>query len=293
MWCRPLVAIAAMSLVTSWRYSRKVQIQPPVMTASQSEGGSIALLKLGFAFMASGILMMGAAYAVRIMVVRMVGLDAAGIYQAAWTLGGLYVGFILQAMGADFYPRLTAVSKDDVACNRLVNEQARVSLLLAGPGVLATLTLAPIVINLFYSAEFEAAADVLRWICLGAALQVITWPMGFIIVAKGAQKIFFSAELAWTVANVGFSWVCVNAFGLKGAGIAFFASYLFHWLLINPIVRRLSGFRWSAENSQTGRLLLLNRGSLLQFFFTTKPVSDWRRNIDGNSEWCLFDLGFT
>ncbi len=59
--------------------------------------------------MASGFLMMGAAYAVRIIITRKVGLDAAGFYQSAWTLGGLYVGFILQAMGADFYPRLTGV----------------------------------------------------------------------------------------------------------------------------------------------------------------------------------------
>ena len=174
------------------------------------EQEAAALLKLGFAFMASGILMMGAAYAVRIMVLRMVGLEAAGYYQAAWTLGGLYVGFILQAMGADFYPRLTAVAKDNAVCNRLVNEQAQISLLLAGPGVIATLTFASVVIALFYSAKFGAAVEVLRWICLGTTLQVITWPMGFIIVAKGAQKIFFWAELAWTVVNVGLSWICVS-----------------------------------------------------------------------------------
>lgn len=246
-----LVAIAAMSIGTSWWYSRKVQIQPPAMTASQIKEEAATLLKLGFAFMASGVFMMGAAYAVRTMVVRMVGLDAAGLYQSAWTLGGLYVGFILQAMGADFYPRLTAVAKDDVACNRMVNEQAQVSLLLAGPGVLATLTFASVVIALFYSAEFEAAADVLRWICLGTTLQVITWPIGFIIVAKGEQNIFFWAELAWTVVNVGLSWICIRSFGLNGAGIAFFASYAFHWLLIYSIVRRLSGFRWSAANNTT------------------------------------------
>ena len=31
---------------------------------------------------------------------------------AAWTLGGLYVGIILQAMGADFYPRLVGVATE-------------------------------------------------------------------------------------------------------------------------------------------------------------------------------------
>ena len=251
-----LIGIAAMTIITSWWYSRKVQIRPPAMTIFQVRHEATVLLKLGFAFMASGFLTLGAAYAIRTMVLRMVGLDAAGYYQAAWTLGGLYVGFILQAMGADFYPRLTGVARDNVECNRLVNEQAQISLLLAGPGVIATLTFASVVIALFYSSKFGPAVEVLRWICLGTTLQVITWPMGYIIVAKGAQKIFFFAELAWTVVNIGFSWICVSSFGLNGAGVAFFGSYVFHWLLIYPIVRRLSGFRWSATNCKVGLLFL-------------------------------------
>ena len=251
-----LVGIAAMSIVTSWWYSRKIRIQPPALTVSQVRQEAAALLKLGLAFMASGFLTMGAAYAVRTMVLRMEGIEAAGYYQAAWTVGGLYVGFILQAMGADFYPRLTHVAKDHPACNRMVNEQAQVSLLLAGPGVIATLTLAPVVISLFYSSQFAAAVGVLRWICLGMALRVITWPMGFIIMAKGESKLFFIVELAWSVANVGLSWICIRSFGLNGAGMAFFGSYVFHGLLVYPIVHRESDFRWSAANIRTGVLFL-------------------------------------
>ncbi|MDF0673224.1 MAG: O-antigen translocase [Nitrospira sp.] len=251
-----LIGIAAVTLITSWWYSRKVQIGFPAMRRSQVRHEAAALLKLGFAFMASGVFTLGAAYAVRTMVLRMVGLEAAGYYHAAWTLGGLYVGFILQAMGADFYPRLTGVAGDNAECNRLVNEQTQISLLLAGPGVIATLTFASVVIAVFYSTEFGAAVEVLRWICLGTTLQVITWPMGFVIVAKGAKRIFFLVELAWTVVNIGFSWICVSTFGLNGAGIAFFTSYVFHWLLIYPVVRRLSGFRWSAANSKIGLLFL-------------------------------------
>ena len=251
-----LVGVAAMSLIISWWYSRKVQIQPAHITAYDVRQEACSLLKLGLAFMASGFLMMGAAYAVRTMVLRIIGFEAAGFYQSAWTMGGLYVGFILQAMGADFYPRLTAIAKDNAECNRMVNDQAQVSLLLAGPGVIATLTFAPVVIALFYSAEFNAAVGILRWICLGMALRVITWPMGFIIIAKGEQNFFFLTELAWTVVNVGLSWICVRSFGVNGAGIAFFGSYVFHGLMLYPIVQHLSGFGWSAANRKTGLLFL-------------------------------------
>jgi PST family polysaccharide transporter len=251
-----LVAVAAMTALTSWWYSRRIRIRTPSMTGPDVMRESVALLKLGFAFMSSGLMTMGVAYVVRITVLRKIGFEATGLYQSAWTLGGLYVGFILQAMGADFYPRLTATAKDNSACNRLVNEQAQVGLLLAGPGVIATLTLAPMVIAFFYSAKFGAAVGILRWICLGTILQVITWPMGFIIVAKAKQALFFCCELAWTIVSLGLAWICVGYFGLNGAGIAFFGSYIFHGFLIYMVVRRLSGFRWSIGNEQTGLVFL-------------------------------------
>jgi antigen flippase len=159
-------------------------------------------------------------------------------------------------MMADFYPRLTASAHDNPVCNRLVNEQTQVGFLLAGPGVLATLTFTPIVIGLFYSAKFLAAVGVLRWICLGATLQVITWPMGFIIVAKGKQVLFFTTQLAWTLVSLGLAWICVKSFGLNGAGISFFGSYVFYGILLYPIVNRLSGFRWSTVNKRMGLLFL-------------------------------------
>lgn len=253
-----LIAVAAMTIATSWWYSRKVRVSTPSLTIPQIGSEVTALLKLGFGFMASGLVAMGVAYAVRVIVLRRVGLEAAGYYQSAWTLGGFYVGVILQAMAADFYPRLTTVIHDDSACNRLVNEQARISLLLAGPGIVGTLTFAPVVITLLYSAKFGAAVEVLRWICLGAALQVITWPIGFIIVAKGRAGLLIFCELAWGVVSLGLSWTCVNYLGLTGAGIAFFGSYAFHVFLIYPIVNRLSGFTWSSENWNTGTLFVLS-----------------------------------
>jgi antigen flippase len=243
-----LIAVASLSVLASWWYSRKVQIEATSVTFADVRHEAAALLKLGTAFMASAFLTMGAAYAIRLIVVRSSGFEAAGLYQAAWALGGIYVGFILTAMGSDFYPRLTAVANDNAVCNRLVNEQAQISLLLAGPGALATLTLAPLVIALFYSPKFYPAVIILRWVCLGMTLRVISWPMGFIVLAKGAQKIFFWTEVAAAVVHVGLAWLLVPFIGVYGAGAAFFGLYVWHSVLIYMIVRRLSGFRWSKAN---------------------------------------------
>jgi PST family polysaccharide transporter len=266
-----LVLVAATTIITSWWYSRKIRIHFMQLTYSQIRREAAGLLKLGIAFMVSGLLAPGVAYFVRVMLLHKEGLAATGIYQSAWTLGGLYVGFILQAMGADFYPRLSAVASLNAECNRLVNEQAHVGLLIAGPGVLATLTFAPVVIALFYSAKFGGAVEVLRWVCLGATMQVVTWPMGFIIVAKSRQSLFLVSEILWAISAVGLAWICVTWWGLKGAGIAFFLSYLAHGIIVYPITQRLSGFRWSLENRHTG-LVILGLIALVFCGFYVLPV---------------------
>ena len=103
-------------------------------------------------------------------------------------------------------------------------------------------------------------------------MRVITWPMGFIIVAKNKQALFFGAELAWTVVNVGLTWLCVRSFGLNGAGMAFFGSYVFHGLMIYPIVRQLSGFRWSAANRKTGLLFISSIAVVFCGFYAVPPL---------------------
>ena len=105
----------------------------------------------------------------------------------------MYVGLVLQAMGTDFYPETTAIASNNDECNRLVNEQTRVSLLLAGLGVLATITLAPL-LSAVYTAEFQSAASLLRWLCVGVSVRVISWPMGTILLAKGDRRRFFLSE---------------------------------------------------------------------------------------------------
>lgn len=251
-----VVLVAAGGILISWWYSRKIKIERVTVRFADIKEESAALLKLGFAFMISSMMTLGVAYGVRVIVLQKLGLQATGFYQSAWTLGGLYVGFILQAMAADFYPRLTGSINDHPTSNRLVNEQARIGLLLAGPGVIATLTFAPIVIDVLYSAKFNGSVPVLRWICLGATLQVITWPMGFIIVAKGKQNLLVLSEVVWGAASITLAWSCIHARGLEGAGIAFFASYVVHGLVTYTISRHLTGFHWSIDNKRTGVLFL-------------------------------------
>jgi PST family polysaccharide transporter len=252
-----LVATAITSVALSWWYVRRVRVAKVVLQPGEAIRESAMLFKLGLAFLASGLLMTGASFAVRTFVIRTLGLEAAGVYQAAWALGGLYVGVVLQSLGMDFYPRLVGIAHDHPTCNAMVNQQTQASLLLAAPGILATITFAPLVIDAFYSEEFGGAVVLLRWFCMGMALRVITWPIGFIIVAKNRQVAFFAVEAVWALFNIVATWWAIGAFGLEGAGIAFMLSYVIHALIVYPIVRSMTGFRWSDENMRNGSIFLV------------------------------------
>jgi PST family polysaccharide transporter len=267
-----LIATALTGLAAALWYARTIAVAPVTVGLPQAAAEARVLLRLGLAFLASALLTTGSAYAIRIFILQMIGVEAAGLYQAAWALGGLYAGFILQAMGTDFYPRLTGVARNNRECNRLVNEQAEISLLLAGPGVLATMTLAPLVMSIFYSAEFAPAVAVLRWICLGMLLRIVAWPMGFIVLAKGAQKVFFWTELAAAIVQVGLAFLLLHPFGLAGAGMAFFGLYLWHGVLIYWLVGRMSGFRWTRGNLGLGAAFLAATGLVFMAVSLLPPV---------------------
>ncbi len=277
-----LVGVAAMSIITSWWYSRRVRIPSPSMTASQVGQEAAALLKLGLAFMASGLMMMGVAYAVRTIILRKIGVEATGLYQSAWTLGGLYVGFILQAMGVDFYPRLTASASDNPECNRLVNEQTLVGLLLAGPGVIATLTFAPLVIALFYSAKF-GAADMSRSHPAGDYLV-----NGLHYRGKGQPEPLFLGRSGLDCRR------CQSRMGLRRI---FRCERCRHCVLCivrfsrlddlphRALAQRLSLVPREQANGLT--LPLFDRGGVLRVLRTANPFGGLRWDIGGNSEWFL------
>jgi antigen flippase len=244
----PLIVImAGITTAVTWGMGKRI-VSPTPHPLPQVNAESRALVHLGVVFMASMLLTTGAAYLARIIILHQAGIEGAGFYQAAWAVGVLYSGFILQAMGSDFYPRLSGLANNDAAANRLVNEQMLVSILLAAPGVLGTITFAQVVMHLFYAAEFEVAADTLRWISLGTFLQTLAWPAGFILLAKGARRPFFWLEAAAAAVQVGLTVILVPIYGHQGAGMAFCLMYLSHTLLVTWLANRASGFAWSDAN---------------------------------------------
>lgn len=240
--------------------ARLPRLQAPPTPLSELIRQWRTLARLGAAFMVSGLVVTAGQLAVRSMVQSELGAEALGQFQAAWSVSMTYIGFVLAAMGTDYYPRLTAAINDHSAVNRMVNEQTEVALLLAGPMFLAMLAFAPWVIELLYSNKFGAAVSIVRWQVLGDVLKVASWPMGFVILAAGDGRTFMLAETLAIGTFVGLVWVGLSLIGIESTGVAFLGMYLVYLPLVYWLAKRRTGFSWAVEVKRIFLLLLLSAG---------------------------------
>jgi PST family polysaccharide transporter len=203
------------------------------------------LLRLGIAMVGAGLVQQLAQLWIRIDVAKVLGAQSLGQYQASWIISMQYVSFVLMAMGTDYYPRLTGVIHDHKAARNLVNEQTEIATLLSAPVFIAMMAVAPWVVHLLYAASFTPAIEILRWQVLGDVLKVVSWPLGFLIVAAGDGKTYFSTEtFAWLIPT-GLITGLAPVVGLQITGIAYLAMYALYLPLVYWLAWRRIDFHWS------------------------------------------------
>ncbi|MGK0500808.1 MAG: PST family polysaccharide transporter [Oceanicoccus sp.] len=231
----------------------------------------LALLKLGIPLMAAGLIMLVTQLAVRSIVLRELGLDASGYFQASWAISFTYIGFVLNAMAMDYFPRLTKAINDHEQAEKLVNEQAEMALLLAGPVLIAMITLAPWIIDLLYTQSFSPAAEILRWQVLGDIFKVASVPLVFIFLATGHGGVAIGTQLIWSAAYLGPLVLGIGEFGLVMAGVGFFLAYLIYYVVVAIFANKLIGFKLTPRNGCFTLLLLVCAATIM--FFTTQSVT--------------------
>ena len=285
-----LIANAGITLACSWWFSRRIVLEPHPLEWRQLARETKPLVGLGVAMMWGGVLALALDLFTRSLITRLWGIEAAGIYQAAWALSGMFAGFVLAAMGTDFYPRLTAAIHDREAAIRIINEQTEIGVLLALPGLLFTLAIGKWIVWALYSASFSSAADVLVWMVLGVLGRVVSWPLGYIQLSLGASRSFMITAAAFVSIEALLVSYFVPRIGVMGAGYVFAANCFLYLGGIAFIGRRLLGFRWSPGAL---RLMLAGTGLVIAALLSNRLIGGALGEIFGvsiavvGSMWCL------
>ena len=202
------------------------------------------MARLGSAFMLGGLVTAGTLLVVRGRIAQELGLDAAGQFAAAWGITMTYVGFLLSAMAADYYPRLAEVITDREAAIRLMNDQAQLGLAIGGPVLLLMIGLAPWAITLLYSAEFGDAVTLLQWQTVGNVFKLAGWALGFSIVAAARARMFFFLQANFNVLFLLILWPDVVGIWHHCRRPGFHGCICASFIVVFLVVRNIHGFRW-------------------------------------------------
>jgi PST family polysaccharide transporter len=262
---RGVAATLITTAAVSWGVSRVFLYRATLIPNLRPAWGAVwvaarDLLRFGAPYTASMLVGTGVQFALPALALHQLGADSVGYYRAAMAISVTYLGFLLNAMTQDYYPRIAAASARPDELVRLVNLQHRLVLLLCVPMILGVLALAPYLVPLIYSSAFSPAVEVIEWQLVGDLLKLSSWTMSFVVLARSSGKVLFGTEVVGGMTTLIASWFGVRYFGLAGLGIGFLVTYMVYYPLIWLILRRDIGFRWTGENV---RLMTLALGAVL------------------------------
>jgi antigen flippase len=227
------------------------------LSATERKGESRTLVKLGLAFLITVLAGSAVSYAERLLIIRSLDVEGVGIYQSAWSLVNMSFNLVLLAMTADFYPRLVSIASDNKAVNRTVNEQVELALLAALPVLLILYVFSPLLLELLYSASFLSGSALCRWLAISCFFRVLCWPLGYIIIAKGDNRLFIVSSIFWEVIQVPILLVCMHYWSLEGIGLTYVISYFLVTIGSTLITARYYQFAWSNEALRSMGVALL------------------------------------
>ncbi|NVK75229.1 MAG: O-antigen translocase [Oceanospirillaceae bacterium] len=239
-----LVILAVGQYIVSYYFSHKYKVERIKLSFKDFSLEANQMVRLGLAFMGGGLAGLTGAYLIRVIIIQGMSLSTAGIYQAAVAISGLYINVVLQAMGKDFYPRLVSVAHDESKEIKTINDQIRVGTALAAPGLVFTLALAPFAIELLYTSEFLDAYKILQWMIIGTFLRTMSWPIGYLFIARSKGRHYFLIQLGSNILHILFVLLLIPVLGLEGTGVAFLALYIIHNLVLYRLGSHLNGYKW-------------------------------------------------
>lgn len=246
----PSLIISSIALyIFSDLYFRKLKIRKISVNNQEAFEVGTKTLKLGLYILLSTILSTVAMFTIRTYIARVDGIEYAGLFQAVWVITTVYLGLILKSMGADYYPRLSAISDKNNEIKTLVNEQSYFAILVSTPIILGMLLFSKFTLTLFYSTEFIAASDLLRWQLIGSIFKIISWPLAFILLAKNKGKLFLASEIIFYAVYLVSAYLIYPTYSINALGIAYLIAYLVYLIIVLAMAKYHTEFEWTSENT--------------------------------------------
>jgi PST family polysaccharide transporter len=233
-------ALLGTSLV--WRGSL-VHLRLPAWNAESTEAGR-HFLKLSSGLTVAGALGVMVPLVVRTTVVRGLGLNGAGVFDAAWTLSMSYVLVVLTSFSSYYLPALSGL-QDAGERRELIGRVLRVAIILMLPLVTTIIACKPLVISLLYSREFTPSLAMIRWMLIGDYFKVLSWVFSYTMLAFADLRMLISTEVIWGALTLGSAWLSIQRLhSLEVLGLTSMLLYVAYFVVMALYVSKRHEFHF-------------------------------------------------
>ena len=226
-----IVLIAGVGMLTTIVYSYRCYPLRLRFDRSQLKDGA-GMIKLGLAFVLAAAIGSAAEMMIRAFLNVEGSLDDVGLYNVGYMLTITYAGMVFSSMETDYFPRLSAVSKDIAKTNEMVNKQMEVSLLLLSPLLVALLTALPILVPLLFSREFLPVVTMAQVAVLAMYFKVLSLPIAYITLARSYSLSYLLLETSYFIVLVAAIVVGYRTWGIWGTGVAIVIAHMAELLIV-------------------------------------------------------------
>ncbi|MBP5219499.1 MAG: oligosaccharide flippase family protein [Bacteroidaceae bacterium] len=201
------------------------------------------MIKLGIAFVVGMCATSLTEVCLRTALLKIADIDTVGLYNAGYLIVVNYAGMVFSAIESDYFPRLSAVNKDADRFNKVVNNQAFVSLLIISPGIIAFMFLMPWCLQLLFSERFLVITGMLQLAALNLYLRSVTLPVAYLNLAKGESRAYLILEISYDIFFLASMLIGYSLMGLTGTGLAITFSAIFDFIIVVAWCSLKYGFR--------------------------------------------------
>ncbi len=226
-----IVLIAAMSMLTTIFYSYRLYPLHLHFNWHQMKEGADMII-LGLAFIIAAAIGTGAEMVIRAFLNVEGGLDEVGLYNVGYLLTITYAGMVFSSMETDYFPRLSAISRDIIKTNEMVNKQMEVSLLLLSPLLVVLLTALPVLVPLLFSKEFLPVVAMAQVAVLAMYFKVLSLPIAYITLARRYSLSYLFLESSYFIVLVIAVVIGFRTWGIWGTGIALVVAHVAELLIV-------------------------------------------------------------
>jgi O-antigen/teichoic acid export membrane protein len=238
-----ILVSSVLSFLVNYYFTRNIKINKINISISETFQRGIPLIKMGFLLSINVIFGQICSYLIKIYLNGNGSTaEILGFFEVSSVILISYVGMIFNAMGIDFYPRITAIQNDNYKIKELVNDQIEIGLLLITPAITLLYFCAPVLIQALYTKEFLGVLLILKAALFAVIIKAIIWPLAFIILAKGDNKLYFKQEILSDLFLLLSTIILYHFFGLIGIGIASLLQFIIYAFYIIAILKKKFDF---------------------------------------------------